>query len=492
MAYPLVYEIDTRRWMRELAAQLGHKVTLGSVADAELERWRKLGFTHVWLMGVWPAGRHSRAAALSSEGLLREFGEALPDWKEEDVVGSPFAVADYTVAGELGGELELKKFRKKLHAHGLRLLLDFVPNHLGIDHPWVVERPELFVQVPDRAPETFLAETKSGGRWLAHGKDPNFHPWIDTAQLDFRRADTRAAMIELLQAIALRCDGVRCDMAMLLLNEVFTRTWEKFPCPAAASEREFWADAIQVVKKSQPDFLFLGEVYWDLEARLQSLGFDYTYDKRLYDYLVYRNHTEVQRHLLGATPEFLAHCAHFLENHDEPRIAAILSPAEHRAAALLTVGLPGLRLLHEGQLAGWRIRTPVQLGRRPVEPHESDVESFYARLLEVVGSSAVGQGQARLLRPRPAGADNPSAKNLVVVQWQSLPHSLDLVAVNLASHRSQCFVSLSIPELARRNWRWRDLLGGEEYERSGDDLQNQGLYLDLPPHGAHLFHFAPL
>src|SRR5438876_12231421 len=359
---PLVYEINTRCWLRELAAQHGgssDSLGLGSVPDAEIERWRNLGFTHIWLMGVWPTGPRGRAAALADSSLRRSLSDTLSDWKEEDFAGSPFAVADYTVARELGGELGLKKFRKQLHAHGLGLLLDYVPNHLGLDHPWIIERPEFFVQVPDPAPETFRTETKSGGCWLAHGKDPNFHAWIDTAQLDHRRADTRAEMIELLQSVAMRCDGVRCDMAMLLLNEVFAKTWEKFPCHAAAIEREFWADAIQAGKKAQPDFLFFGEVYWDLEARLQSLGFDYTYDKRLYDYLVYRNATEVQRHLLGVTPEFVSASAHFLENHDEPRIASILSLPEHRAAVLLTLGPPGLRLLPGGQLPGARLNIPV-------------------------------------------------------------------------------------------------------------------------------------
>src|SRR5205823_3485950 len=286
MKQPLVCEINTRCWLRELSARLGRAVSLATVPDSELEAWRKPGFTHVWLMGVWPTGPRSRAAALADPRFRRALADTLPDWKEADFAGSPFAVADYTVAPELGGELELKKFRKKLHAHGLRLLLDFVPNHLGLDHPWVVERPELFVQAPARSSEAFFIETKTGGRWLAHGKDPNFSAWIDTAQLDYRRADTRAAMIELLQSIAARCDGVRCDMAMLLLKEVFARTWTNFPCAVTAAEGEFWADAIPAVKGSRPDFLFLGEAYWDLEARLQSLGFDYTYDKRLYDYLV--------------------------------------------------------------------------------------------------------------------------------------------------------------------------------------------------------------
>ena len=485
-SHPLVYEINTRCWLRELAAQLGSnpdRSGLGSVPDSEFERWRNLGFTHIWLMGVWPTGPRSRAAALADPTCRRSLSDILPDWKEEDFAGSPFAVADYTVARELGGEPELKKFRKQLHARGLGLLLDFLPNHLGLDHPWIVERPELFVQVPDPSPETFRTETKSGGRWLAHGKDPNFHAWIDTAQLDHRRADTRAAMIELLQSVAMRCDGVRCDMAMLLLNDVFAKTWEKFPCPA---------DAIQVVKKSQPDFLFLGEVYWDLEARLQSLGFDYTYDKRLYDYLVYRNPTEVQCHLLGVTPEFLRASAHFLENHDEPRIASILSLPEHRAAVLLTLGLPGLRLVHDGQLTGARIKIPVQLARRPIEPAQPEIVAFYQQLLTSLISTAVGRGTGEIVKPRAAWPENPTARYFVVVQWQSQPDSFDLVVVNLAPHRSQCFVSLTVEGLAERNWRMKDLLGSEEHQRFGDDLQKQGLYLDLPEYGAQLFHFAPL
>ena len=491
--HPLVYELNTRCWLRELAAQLGGNSGspgLGLVPDSEFERWRDLGFTHIWLMGVWPTGPRSRAAALDSSSRY-SLAETVSDWKE-DFAGSPFAVADYTVARELGGEPALKKFRNQLHAHGLGLLLDFVPNHLGLDHAWIVERPELFVQVPEPAPETFQIETKSGRRWLAHGKDPNFHAWVDTAQLEYRRADTQAMMIELLQSVAMRCDGVRCDMAMLLLNEVFAKTWEKFSCAAEATKHEFWADAIQAIRKSQPDFLFLGEVYWDLEARLQSLDFDYTYDKRLYDHVVYRNVTELQRHLSGVTSDFVSASAHFLENHDEPRIASVLSLPEHRAAALLTFGLPGLRLVHDGQLTGARIKTPVQLARRPIETPQPEIAAFYQQLLASLKSAAVGRGNAQILAPRPAWPENPTSQNFVVVQWQSKPECFDLAVVNVAPHRSQCFVSLTVEGLALRNWRMKDLLGSEAHQRFGDDLQKQGLYLDLPEHGAQLFHFDPL
>lgn len=492
MKQPFVYEINTRCWMRDLSARLGRDITLGTVPDAGLERLRRLGFTHIWLMGVWPTGPRSRAVALADTELCSVLTSLLPDWKEEDIAGSPFAIANYTVSPGLGGEQELEAFRKKLRAFGMRLLLDYVPNHLGLDHPWVVERPDLFVQAPAQAPETFYCKSESGGRWLAHGKDPNFVAWADTVQLDVRRSDTRACMIETLKSVATRCDGVRCDMAMLLLNDVFARTWGHFPCPESEIEGEFWAEAISAVKKTQPEFLFLGEVYWDLEARLQSLGFDYTYDKRPYDYLVYHDVAGVHRHLLSVTRDFIRRSAHFLENHDELRAASIFTLPEHRAAALLSFGLPGLRLAHEGQLTGARIKTPVQLSRRPCEPPQPQIEAFYERLLTSLEYSAVGRGKFEILRPHPAWPDNSTDHNFVAVQWQSQPDSFDLVVVNLAPHRSQCFVSLTVEGLAQRNWQMKDLLGEEEHQRYGDDLQNQGLYLDLPDHGAQLFHFTPL
>jgi hypothetical protein len=363
---------------------------------------------------------------------------------------------------------------------------------VGLDHPWLRERPELFVQSPAQREGTFARETAGGTRWIAHGRDPWFAPWIDTAQLDYRRAATRAAMLETLRAVAARCDGVRCDMAMLVLNDVFAQTWRAFPTDSEPPPREFWEEAIPAIRREHPEFLFLAEVYWDLEARLQALGFDFTYDKPLYDALVWRNAAGAQWRVLERPPSFTARCAHFLENHDEPRIATILSLPEHRAAALTVMGLPGMRFLHEGQLTGARIKVPVQLARRPVEPPDAAIAGFYERLLRTLPQTAVGRGEPRILTPRAAWADNPTGQNFILVQWQSAPPEFDLVAVNLAPHRSQCYAPLSAPGLAEHNWRLRDLLGDEVHERYGEDLATQGLYLDLLPHGAQLFHFEPL
>jgi hypothetical protein len=340
-------------------------------------------------------------------------------------------------------------------------------------------------------PGTFLQQTGSGSRWLARGKDPYFPPWTDTVQLDHRRLATRVAMTRLLHSIAARCDGVRCDMAMLVLNDVFDKTWERFPVSVPAPVSEFWTSAISSTKEAHPGFVFLAEAYWGLEARLQGLGFDYTYDKTLYDGLVARDAVGAQRHLLGMSTDAVAGSAHFLENHDEPRIASILSPAEHRAAALLILGLPGMRFLHEGQLAGARLRVPVQLARRPAEPTLAEVASFYDQLLATLSAMAVGYGNGAVLKPRAAWPDNPTAQNFVITQWQREAPEFDLVVVNLAPHRSQCYAPLTIQHLAAHNWAMKDLLGTERYQRSGDDLYNQGLYLDVPPHAAQLFHFDP-
>ena len=528
MSSPLLYELNTRCWLRQLSEAQQQPITLANVPEGELAGWCRLGFTHIWLMGVWSSGALARKQALASASQRREYAAALADWREEDVAGSPYAIADYHVAPALGGEEGLNAFRRNLHARGLKLLLDFVPNHLGLDHPWLGEHPDWFVQSDEQLPGTFSQPAPEGLRWLAHGKDPNFAAWRDTAQLDYRRPATRAAMIELLRSIAERCDGVRCDMAMLLLNEVFVKTWAKFPIrdeeqaaspvgspgvpprvlppgeslgPAAGTAvppgesvpaPEFWSSAIAAIRQAHPDFVFLAEVYWGLEARLRALGFDYTYDKELYDFLATPAPAQVQRHLLQTPPQGLAAGVHFLENHDEPRIAGILETPGHRAAALVVLGLPGMRFLHEGQLTGARLRTPVQLVRRAREPEQPEVRKNYEALLSLLPRTAVGQGSGELLKPRAAWTENRTAENFVIVQWQAQASAFDLVVVNLAAHRSQCYAPLSIEGLAAHNWSMKDLLGEERYVRWGEDLQQQGLYLDLPPYGAQLFHFEPV
>lgn len=489
MPQPLVYEINTRCWLRELAARSGRPATLATVPEPEFARWQRLGFTHIWPMGVWRNGPRARAQALS-EHQRRHYSEVLPGWTEADADGSPYAIGDYEVSNALGGETGLQEFRQALRGEGLKLVLDFVPNHFGVDHPWVGERSDLFVQTAAARPETFLQDTSRGPRWLAHGKDPYWPAWTDTVQLDYRLQATQDAMTQALLRIAEQCDGVRCDMAMLLLTEVFARTWQGFPVnpTSTASSGEFWATAIQKVKKAHPGFLFLAEAYWGLEPQLQALGFDYTYDKNLYDSLVRHDGVAAAQRVLTQPAPELARSAHFLENHDEPRIAGLLSPEEHRAAAFLMLVLPGLRLLHDGQLTGAGVRVPVQLTRRPAESERPQIREMYEQLLAVDAETSVGRGTARVLRPKALSGERPPDA-VVLIQWQNDARMLRLAAVNLGPQACRCSAPLVL-ETARANLSFADRLAEHRFSRSSQEIREQGLVLELAPYATHLFELT--
>lgn len=455
--------------------------------------WERHGFTHIWLMGVWKTGPKALALATNHPNLRAAYDEMIPGWTPRDVGGSPYSIAGYDVPDAMGGNEGLRLFREKLNQRGMKLILDFVPNHLGFDHPWVTERPELFVQSPKPldGDGTFAAETSSGPKWIAHAKDPHFPPWTDVAQIEYRKQSVRDTMQELLLSVAARCDGVRCDMAMLLLNEVFARTWAHLPCAEPTPATEFWDVAIPAVKRAQPGFSFMAEVYWGLESRLQQMGFDYTYDKQLYDELHWRHTVGVQHRLTHSPQEYIARSIHFLENHDEPRVAAALGLPEHQAAALLILALPGMRFLHDGQLTGARIKIPVQLARRPPEPVNVEIQEMYDKLLTSLKKTSVGRGHGKILKTHAAWHGNPSGQNIVAVLWQSGPVAFDLAVVNLAGHRSQAYLPLSVSKLADHIWEMRDVLSDETHERSGRDLARKGLYVDLEAHAAQLFEFTP-
>ncbi len=352
------------------------------------------------------------------------------------------------------------------------------------DHDWVVEHPEYFVAGTEAqiaaSPRNYCRlETGQGLRVLAYGRDPYFDGWPDTLQLNYGNPALQEAMLGELMRIANQCDGVRCDMAMLVLPEVFERTWGIAAPP-------FWPRVTAAVRAAVPGFLFLAEVYWDLEWTLQQQGFDYTYDKRLYDRLVEGHAPPVRGHL-SAGLDFQNRLARFLENHDEPRAAATFTPDQHRAAAILTFLTPGLRFFHQGQREGKRVRIPVHLGRGPIEFLDGGLAAFYDRLLKCLKDPAFRDGDWQLVMCRPAWDGNGTWDSFVAFVWTGPQHTYRLIAVNYAAHASQCYVTLPWPDLDGRTWRLRDFTGSAVYDRDGAELARQGLYLDMPAWGYHVF-----
>jgi alpha amylase-like protein len=197
-AYPSLYQINTRVWLTELSRSLGRPATLDDIPDAELDRVAGMGFDWLWLLSVWRTGPAGQRVSRSNPDWRKEFQETLPDLSEEDIAGSGFAITGYTVHPGPGGDAALARVRERLRKRGLRLMLDFVPNHTAPDHPWVEAHPEYYVPGTEadlaRAPQNYARVTRKGGDLiLAHGRDPYFDGWPDTLQLDYSNPATQEA-----------------------------------------------------------------------------------------------------------------------------------------------------------------------------------------------------------------------------------------------------------------------------------------------------------
>jgi hypothetical protein len=273
-------------------------------------------------------------------------------------------------------------------------------------------------------------------------------------------------------------------MAMLMLNDVFRRTWGDRPGPPPT--REYWSDVTAAVRFVHPQMLFLAEAYWDLEWELQNLGFDYCYDKRLYDRLLHDGADDVRGHL-RADLDYQRRLLRFTENHDEPRAAHELPAPRRRAAAVTVATLPGATLWHEGQFEGWRVHVPVLLGRRPVEPVDEELRAFHLRLIETAAGVRRGAWQ---LCDTSGWPDDHSHEQLLAWSWSDGEHRT-LVVINYADVPAAGRVHPPWDDLADETWRLEDQLSGEAFERDGTEASAEGLFVQLAPWGCHILTWSP-
>jgi Alpha amylase, catalytic domain len=481
--HPAIYEINTWVWLSAISAKIGHGVDLSSVPAAQWDGIAKFGFEAVWLMGVWERSPACIAISNQDQVLLDDFRRALPDFRPEDNVGSAYSVRRYVVDPHLGGAEGLAAARRELARRGIRLILDFVPNHVAPDHPWVVEHPEYFIRGrAEDARDNPTGFVTIQGRVYARGRDPHFPAWPDVLQLNVFDAGLRIAAVQAVSAIAGQCDGIRCDMAMLVLNTIFERTWGHRA--GRVPQMEYWAEVIAILRESHPQFLFIAEAYWDREWDLQQLGFDYCYDKRLYDRLEHGDPESVRLHL-SADPAYQRKLVRFIENHDEPRASVAFSGHKEKAAALTAATVPGARLFHEGQFQGCTVRPAVFLGRRPEECPNEEIRSFYEKLLRVVDDPLFHEGEWSLCDCT-GWPDNQSFRNLVSWCW-ARDEDRTIVVVNLTGAPAQGRVHLPWSDLRDGAWRLHDRLSDTVYDHDGVEMSEQGLYVGLEPWKYHLF-----
>ena len=486
LSNPKLYEINTRVWIKNFK----YGTTLSSIPIKAFEDLADKGIEIIWMMGVWKTCTGLIDSCCFSVDLVSSYSRSLSDWKREDVIGSPFSIDEYEVNPRLGDLNDLQKLRETLNKLGIKLFLDFVPNHFGADTRLLKTNPDIFLkgdkELLSKDPFTFFCLDSKKDEIFAHGRDPLFPAWTDTVQINYFSQQARDFMVNILLRLTDLCDGVRCDMTMLPLNNVFQNTWlgvlnkKAFKKP----QEEFWKYAIEKVKKKSPDFIFLAEAYWDLEWELQQLGFDFTYDKRLTDRLGVGDVESVKAHL-QAENEFQMKSTRFLENHDESRAVTKFGKKHTYAAAVLISTIQGMKLYYDGQFEGKKVKLPVQLGREPEEKVSESLKEYYNKILMITKSEIFKIGKWFMIDPLPVSNSNDTFENMFAWQWK-LGKELRIVVINYSVVTAQCRIRLDI-KTQDREIKMTDLITNEEYSRSVNEIRNLGLFVELKSYHSHIF-----
>lgn len=481
-----IYELNTRIFCRD------NECSVDTFPESFFESSEYGAADAIWLMGVWKPSIASRDIARSHTGLLGEYAKVLPDYSQDDIIGSPYAISEYTLNPVLGIPDSLSKMKKRLEEDGKKLILDFVPNHMAIDSEYIRENPDYFLKKENREPchNSFL---HSNGNRYYHGRDPYFDGWTDTVQWDFSNPGVREFHLSILKSLATVCHGVRCDMAMLPVPEIFSRTHGK-------EGIEYWNYIISRVKSLYPDFIFIGEVYWNMEYHLQQLGFDYTYDKELYDRLKHKNGSAITLHL-KADLEYQSKSVRFLENHDEPRARESFGERSIHMMSLLHF-LPGAILSYEGQSLGLMKKLPVQLGRLPEETISAGYPFFYQRAnlrLMIRKKYSVRMGASHFCCYEYNDYDPSISRVLYYYSEKQIGmakvkiYNLEFLIYNPEDREISGWLVFDkltkdfLENLFYENIELEDIISDRIYRKSKRELIDSGIFIKLSPGEAHWF-----
>lgn len=486
-----IYEINTRVWIRGFDTS-EKKAKLIDVPDSYWTSLTEKGFNLIWLMGIWKTCPSVIEKCCFQEGLISTYKKALKDFSSKDVIGSPYSIDKYEISPDLGTPAELITLKQKLNSMGLKLILDFIPNHFSCDSEVIETNPYIFVEADEeyysKNKYTFFIPEVWEDKYYAHGRDPFFPAWTDTIQINYFCQLARDFMTGILLNLPTYCDGVRCDMAMLILNNVFHNTWIGLMNNYGYQKpsREFWEIAISAVKEKFPEFIFIAETYWDLEWELQQMGFDFTYDKRLTDRLHDAPVYSIKDHL-KAEDTYQKKSVRFIENHDEERAVTSFGKARSMAAAVAISTIQGLRFYNDGQLEGKKVKLPVQLGREPVEKPIPEIQAFYDQLLEITNDDIFKFGQWQLLEQLSSFEGNNSHNNFLIWLW-TYKTDHRLIVINYSDVVAQCRIKLDVAGY-EDIIKMTDLLTGIEYIRSAEEVYHHGLFVELKPYHSHIISY---
>jgi glycosidase len=382
-------------WLDQLGKKYGRAITtLDHIPDEELEALARWGFNGLWLIGIWersPASRRIKQKCGNPEALA-----------------SAYSLFRYEVAADLGGEKALQNLKRRAESRGIRLASDMVPNHMGIDSPWVCEHPEWFVAVEqcpfpaytfsgedissdsrvsiyledhyyDRSDAAVVfkwVERKSGVvHYIYHGNDGTRMPWNDTAQLNYLHLKVRETVIQTILAVARKFPIIRFDAAMTLTRKHYQRLW--YPQLGSGGDvpsrsglgmsqeqfdgympNEFWREVVDRVAREVPDTLLLAEAFWLMESYfVRNLGMHRVYNSAFMHFLKDEDNEKFRislKNVLEFNPEILKRFVNFMNNPDEETALAQFGNGDkYFGVCTLLATLPGLPMFGHGQIEGF-------------------------------------------------------------------------------------------------------------------------------------------
>jgi len=386
---------NTYVWMHQLSRKYGREITtLDQIPLDELSMLTDFGITGIWLIGIWERSR-------ASKKIKSLYGF-------EHAAASAYSIQSYQIAQSIGGRSSFLAFREKAHSLGLKVGCDMVPNHTGLDSPWLIEHPEWYIKArenpspdfnftsPDLSPnpavqiriedgyydqtgaaEVFSYTNRDTGeeRFIYHGNDGTSMPWNDTAQLNYLIPEVRHAVRETILEVAADFDIIRLDAAMTLTRQHYKRLWfpgndgkrctptrETYKMSAAEFDQtmpqEFWMQVIDDIKKQQPDTLLMAEAFWLMEGYfINHIGMDRVYNSAFMNLLKNEENEQFKRifrEMSAIQQDTLEHLVNYQTTPDEDSAKHLFGTGEkYFGVCTLLATLPGLPMFGHGQLQGF-------------------------------------------------------------------------------------------------------------------------------------------
>jgi len=516
---------NTFVWMSQLSEKYNKPIKhLDQIPIDELEMLKSYGLNGLWLIGIW-----ERSPA--SKRIKELYGK-------ENAIASAYSINNYRITDDLGGEDAYLKLKTKANNVGLRLGCDMVPNHTGIDSPWVIEHPNWFIQSKTNpssvfkydspnlsqdpraeikieegyysqtgAAEVFQFSSNSSEEnlYIYHGNDGTSMPWNDTAQLNYLNEDTRAAVREVILDVAGKFDIIRLDAAMTLTKQHYKRLWfpykdrRKF-IPTRGNNnmdksgfdrlmpREFWVEVLEDIQEKEPDTLLIAEAFWMMEGFfIQHLGMDRVYNSAFMNLLRDEQNKKFKqfiRDMIAIDPLFLERLVNYQSTPDEePAINQFRHEEKYIGVCTLLATMPGLPMFGHGQFEGYRERYGMDFHQPHLkETPDEKLISLHKRQILPLLENRPRYSASKNFKLHDCFFTNGNINHDVIAYTNQNDAYYSLVIYNNIDKHFDGYVKIPFESLENNFTVLVDFYTKEETSISSSEIKGQGISVKLSPY----------